>query len=86
MKKKTFFTNVDVDVDYQITFDDMLQLINSCNENELDQIRSLIGCSYKEFKADNIYDESKLKVLKVAYNKYNLDELQSKLNISNNDY
>jgi hypothetical protein len=31
------------------------------------------------FKAENLYDELKVRLLKEAYNKYNLEELTDKL-------
>jgi len=37
-------------------------------------------------KPKSLYDEMKLKVLKTAYDKYDLEELQEKLNIKNNEY
>ena len=44
--------------------------------------------SYKsvKIKATNLYDEQKKRVLKVAFNKYNLEELQKLLNIKNDEY
>ena len=39
-----------------------------------------------KIKATNLNDEQKKKVLKVAFNRYNLDELQELLNIKNNEY
>ena len=39
-----------------------------------------------KIKATNLYDEQKKKVLKVAFDKYNLEELQKMLNINNSDY
>lgn len=34
----------------------------------------------------SIYDQNKKKVLKVAFQRYTLEELQEKLNIKNNEY
>jgi len=39
-----------------------------------------------KIKPENINDEQKLKVLKVAFNKYTLEELQKMLSIKNNEY
>lgn len=39
-----------------------------------------------KIRPENINDEQKIKVLKVAFNKYTLDELQKILNIKNNEY
>jgi len=49
----------------------------------MDEIREDAGTNI--IIAENLYDEEKLSILKRAYNKYNLDELQSKLNIDFND-
>jgi hypothetical protein len=35
---------------------------------------------------ENINDEQKIKVLRVAFNKYTLEELQKMLNVKNNEY
>jgi len=39
-----------------------------------------------KIKPENLNDEQKLKVLKVAFNKYTLEELQKMLNVKNNEY
>jgi hypothetical protein len=39
-----------------------------------------------KIRPENLDDEQKLKVLKVAFNKYTLEELQKMLNIKNNEY
>ena len=88
MKRKTFYATVDVDVDYDIEFEDLLEIIESCDEEELNEIRDLIGeqSDNSGFDAHNLYDESKLKILKVAFKKYELDELMKRLDINNNEY
>lgn len=100
-------------VDINITFDDILDGIRTCDEYECDQIRNIIGNDYDVswrdvlteiecasyyqieeikkmlhidediFKAENLYDELKVRLLKEAYNKYNLEELTDKLKINN---
>ena len=85
MRGKTLYTKVDIDTEYEMTFNDLLELIDTCDKYELDEIRNLIG--YTDIiNVDNLYDEMKLKVLKVAFDKFNLDELKSKLDITDNDY
>jgi len=87
MKRKTLSTTVDVDVDYQIRFEDLLEIIESCNEKELNEIRDLITDeSNSGFKVSTLYDEHKLKVLKVAFKKYDIDELMKRLDITYNEY
>jgi len=83
MRGKTLYTTLDVDVEYDITFNDLLELIDTCDKYELDEIRNLIGHT-GIIDVDNLYDEMKLKVLKVAFDKFNLDELKSKLDITDN--
>lgn len=80
MKRKTFYTTVDVDVDCDIEFDDLLELVESCDEYEKEEIRELIG-SDDSLYANNLYDEMKVKLLKEAFNKFSLEELQEKLGI-----
>lgn len=81
MKRKTFYTTVDVDVDCDIEFDDLLELIESCDEYEKEEIREIIGSSDDSLYANNLYDEMKVKLLKEAFNKFSLEELQEKLGI-----
>ena len=44
--------------------------------------------SKEDFKIipENLNDEQKIKVLRVAFNKYTLEELQKMLNVKNNEY
>lgn len=39
-----------------------------------------------KIKANTLYEENKLRVLKTAFDNYTLEELQEKLNIKNNEY
>ena len=81
MRNKTFYAQVEVDVDYDIKFDDLLELIESCNPDELDEIRDLVGMENDVFETSNLYDEMKMNIIKQAFEKYDLDELREKLNI-----
>lgn len=42
--------------------------------------------TFKKSNRTSIYDQNKKKVLKVAFQRYTLEELQEKLNIKNNEY
>ena len=82
MKRKTFYANVDVDVDYDIEFRDLLDLISSCDEEEIDIIRKQIGTESEDnFDVETLYDEQKLEILIQAYKKYTLEELQEIIKI-----
>lgn len=86
LKGKSFSKCVDsVDVDVELDFDDLIDIIDNCNSIELEIIRDAVE-SENQIKVDNLYDEQKLKVLKTAFDRYNLEELQEKLNIKNNEY
>ena len=75
MKRKTLYAYQEVDVEYDVEFDDLLEMIGSCDEDELNQIRGMV--SY--IKCDNLYDEQKMKMLISAFHKYELDELTLRL-------
>lgn len=86
LKGKSFSKCVDsVGVDVELDFDDLIDIIDNCNSRELELIRDAVE-SEDQIKVDTLYDEQKLKVLKAAFNRYNLDELQERLNIKNNEY
>jgi hypothetical protein len=77
MRKKTLYANVDVDAEYDIEFGDILDLISSCDEDEIDQIKRVLKFNGDEdFDVDTLYDEQKLEILIEAYKKYSLEELQ----------
>jgi hypothetical protein len=82
MKRKTLYTNVDVDVEYDIQFSDLIDLISSCDEQETKTIRKTIGLDDQGvLSATNLYDEMKLEILMEAYKKYSLEELQQMLKL-----
>lgn len=85
MKRKTIYTEQYVDCEYDIDFADVLELIESCDDVEISQIRNIIGSGISESKS-NLYDDQKIALLKVAMQKYNLEELETKLNIKSNEY
>ena len=85
MKSKTFYATVEVDADYEIDFEDILELIESCTEDELDQIRDIVGDKdnfiEKSVVKSNLDDEQKSELLSAAMKKYTYQELQDRLNI-----
>jgi len=62
------------------------QLYSKNNKNNMMIITTRKAYKSVKIKATNLYDEQKKRVLKVAFKKYNLEELQEKLNIKNNEY
>jgi hypothetical protein len=74
-------------------FEDLLDLIESCDENEKDLIRDIVGypnnwneISENAINVENLYDLEVLKLLKVASKKYNLEQLMEKLDVKNSEY
>jgi len=81
IKGKHIYKNVnDVDAEVDVDFNDILSMIETCDINEKNDIRNLIG-NTNQFECESLYDEQKLKVLKAAFDKYDLDQLIEKLNI-----
>ena len=83
LKGKSFTKYVeDFNADIYFDIDDILELVDSCNNNEKEQILEEINY-YKDentiIKCETLYDEQKMKVLKTAFDKYSLDELSQKL-------
>jgi hypothetical protein len=82
--KKELYINdyVSFDFDYEIDFHQILDLISSCSLDEKEEIISEIGLEDDSFfVVNNLYDEQKVKLLKEAFNKYSLEELQNRLNL-----
>jgi len=83
LKGKSFTKYVeDFEADIYFDIDDILELVDSCNNYEKEQIIDDINYS-KDYntiiKCETLYDEQKMKVLKSAFDKYNLDELEERL-------
>lgn len=83
LKGKTFTKYVeDFDADIYFDIDDILELVNTCNDYEREQILEEINYDKDEnaiIKCETLYDEQKMKVLKSAFDKFNLDELEERL-------
>lgn len=82
--KKEIYINdyVSVDFDYEIDFHQILDLISYCSLDEKEEIISEIGLEEDSFfLANNLYDEQKVKLLKNAFDKYSLEELQQRLDL-----
>lgn len=88
MRTKTLYVDQNVDVEYDVEFSDILELIESCNNDEKREIleiidnRSLGTTTEQQIICETLYDQEKLKVLKFAFEKYNLDQLIKKLEIN----
>ena len=85
LKGKTFTKYVeDFEADIYFDIDDILELVDGCSNFEKEQILDEINYNKDEntiIKCENLYDEQKMKVLKLEFDKYDLDELIKKLNV-----
>lgn len=79
MKTKTLYAEQYVDVEYDIEFSDLLEIIESCDENELQKIRDIVGSDIITNK--NLDDVQKLELLTAAFKKYSYQELLTRLDI-----
>jgi hypothetical protein len=88
MRTKTLYVDQNIDCEYDIQFNDILELIESCSISEKEEILDVIdsrplGTSQEQqIVCETLYDQEKLKVLKFAFEKYNLDQLMKKLEIN----
>jgi len=74
--------DADIDINVDIDFHEILDLIDNCSGEEKEEIVESIGINDDNFfVAINLYDEGKVKLLKAAFDKYTLEELQSRLNL-----
>ena len=84
MKRLTLYNEqeVDVECEYDVYFDDIMDLINSCDSYEMEEIIDNIDSDLNGsilIKSDNLYDDQKVKLLKSAFNKFSLEELELRL-------
>lgn len=88
MKRKTIYTEQYVECEYEIQFSDILDIIEECDDSEIEKIKKDIGVNENQntIRASNIYEEQKIELLKVAFDKYTLDELMEKLNIKYSEF
>lgn len=80
----TFYATQTIDTEYHLEFDDILNLIDELSDTEIEQLRIVLS----EHVDDNIpdtheslYDELKNRLMTAALKKYDLDELQNRLDI-----
>ena len=79
--------SVDIDCEYDVNFDDLMELIYNCNDSEKAEIKKAVTeYDELEIRCDTLYDVQKFKVLKVAFEKYDLEELLERLDIKYSDY
>lgn len=88
--KKTLYACQEVETEYDIYFEDLLELIEDCDDSEKNKILETIGFKFTKddeiISASNLYDEEKVKLLKCAFKKYDIDELMSRLDIKRNEF
>jgi len=83
MRNKTIYSEQNIDCEYDISFEAIMELIESCDEDELKEIRNIIG---SDIKVTNLMEEQKMSLLKVAFERYNLEQLEEKLGIKPYEY
>ena len=83
MKRKTLYVDQYVECEYDIQFQDIIDVIQDCNDEEIEEIKKITN---GEDLFKNLYDKQKFDLLKVAMKKYNLDELQQRLDIKNEEF
>ena len=83
MKTKTLYTTQEVECAYDIEIEDLIDLINECDDGEFSKIRDCLTHTFIDestwITSDNLYDEQKLKLLKTAFDKFSLEELEQRL-------
>jgi hypothetical protein len=77
--RKPIHTRQTVDCEYEVEFADLLELISDCSKFERKMIQEIVLDIDQIVECKTIYDEEKMKVLKKAFEKYELDELISRL-------
>lgn len=77
----TVYATQSIETEYDLEFDDILDLIDDLTESEKEELRNVL-CEYVEDnKPDTLYDDLKFRLMTAALKKYDLDELQKRLEI-----
>ena len=79
--KGVIHTWVDVSTEVEIDIDDLIEQISDQHLLEEVKFRGLLGDSFVSdgMSASTVYDDLKINVLREAYSKYTLEELEQKL-------
>jgi hypothetical protein len=82
MGKNNKYINVYVDTDLNVSLDEIMDQVD--DDMLIEELRSrglsiTEGFSTHGMSPSSVYDEMKLNVLREAYSKYNLEELEQKL-------
>lgn len=80
--RRRLYIETEVECEYDIDFNDILNIISNCDFEQENEIKKVLGIN----ASSNLYDDYVQRVLKVAAGKYSLEELQSRLDIKNNEY
>jgi hypothetical protein len=72
-----------IDIEVEIELEDVLEFIDSANQNELDQIADALGDNFSEDDAYNLSPEAEMKheIFKKASAKFSVLELCEKLGV-----
>jgi hypothetical protein len=82
MRKNNKYINVYVDTDLNVSLDEIMDQVD--DDMLIEELRSrglsiTEGFSIHGMSPSSVYDEMKLNILRDAYSKYNLEELEQKL-------
>lgn len=72
----------EIDCEYDFYFNDILDIIANCDFDQENEIKKVLKLGV----SSSLYDDYVQRVLKAAADKYSLEELQSRLDIKNNEY
>ena len=76
----TFYATQTIDTEYHLEFDDILNLIDELSDTEIEQLRIVLSENIPDTH-ESLYDELKNRLMTAALKKYDLDELQNRLDI-----
>lgn len=70
-----------IDTEFNLQFDDILDLIDDLTDIEIEKLRNILQVHVDDKQEESLYDNLKFRLMTAALKKYDLDELQSRLDI-----
>lgn len=70
-----------IDTEFNLQFDDILDLIDDLTDIEIEKLRNVLQVHVDDKQEESLYDNLKFRLMTAALKKYDLDELQSRLDI-----
>jgi hypothetical protein len=77
----TVYATQSIETEYDLEFDDILELIDDLTESEKEELRNVLCEQVEDNKHETLYDDLKFRLMTAALKKYDLDELQKRLEI-----